>query len=206
LLQDLDQDAFSDDFFHTAEDRFYAVRPPEPLPLQIADDENNPFFERRNSASDSFLPDRKLDRIGSANWKTDKYDDHSYINRLPNYDQKEINVDYNRKWDHRNIEATRKNINRGGSESRVDYWNEPSEAVYNPYDVKYDWQLRNDYSPYASNRYDLPNLDRSDTYTTLADRLDEVKPGGSVPGYTSLLTASLGVKEQPAPEKKGQAV
>jgi hypothetical protein len=156
-----------------------------------------------SDTSISLPQDRKFDRIGSANWKTDKYEDHSYVNRLQNYDQKDNYVDYNNKWEKRNILMGRRNANRGQSEPRADYWKDTSDAVESPYD--YQLRDRHDYSQY--DRYDLPSLDRSDYM--LADRLDAAggsrkEPVFSLPGYTSLLAASLAVKEQnPKPEKKG---
>jgi hypothetical protein len=147
-LQDNGQRQLLEDTFHTAEDRFYAVRPPEEQrgpdriyavsppeelrrPHSDVDDAYNEVWASRDDRQ-GYLgrPDAKNDRIGPAYWETDRYDDDIY--GAP-YDTSRNYIDYNRKWDSGYQESpggggyfSRKKI---GSSPSANRWDDPHSAT-----------------------------------------------------------------------------
>ena len=229
-VQDIDQNSFVEETFHTAEDRFYAPRLPEerfyevkqPQQLQRSPEGKDDFYNFRESSNS--LPDRKSDRIGSAYWKTDPYeDDLPYEREQQPYGQTRNNYDdYNPKWagNNRDFDSSYYARPQSGANTFEDRWDDPPTTNTNDFSQRYDdlpFGSRYDYAPaQVVDRYNALTFrepaDRYDLFNAITDRFDGPSPGGqrngpglSLPGYTSILTASLGVQDEGSTRKKGES-
>jgi hypothetical protein len=186
------------------QDLFYAGRQ---LP------EQDKFYAgRRQHDSDVYsgpVSNVKTDRIGPAYWNTDKYVDAVYDDRAPPYGKSTNYMDYDKKWDYNNNRQSAYNSfyknDKAPAYTGRDRWDDqPSKAAdqyesTGPYDPPLSYHDVH-YHAYESFRDQVDRHDLSSN--AISDRNDRPRLGVppsdlpfSVPGFTSILAASLGVRD-----------
>ncbi len=186
------------------QDLFYAGRQ---LP------EQDKFYAgRRQHDSDVYsglTSSVKTDRIGPAYWNTDKYADDVYDDRAPPYGKFKNYMDYDKKWDYNNNRQSAYNSfyknDKVQAYTGQDRWDDQPSKAADQYESteRYDRPLSYDDvhdHAYESFRDQVDRLDVSSN--AISDRNDRPRPGVppgdlpfSMPGFTSILAASLGVRD-----------
>ncbi len=156
----------------------------------------------------------KTDRIGPAYWHTDKYSDDVYDDRAPPYGKSTNYMDYDKKWDYNDNRQSAYNSfytnDKTAAYTGRDRWDDQPSKAADQYEStrRYDRPLS--YDDVHDHAYDSfrDQVDRHDlSSNAISDRNDRPRPGVppsdlpfSVPGFTSILAASLGVRNG---EEKG---
>jgi hypothetical protein len=150
----------------------------------------------------------KTDRIGPAYWNTDKYVDDVYDDRAPPYGKSTNYMDYDKKWDYNNRQSAYNSFfknDKAAAYTGQDRWDDQPSKATDQYESTGRYDPPISYEDVHDHAYDSfrDQVDRHDSSSNaISDRNDRPRPGVppsdlpfSVPGFTSILAASLGVRD-----------
>ncbi len=171
--------------------------------------EQDMFYAGRRQHDSDPSSNVKSDRIGPAYWNTDKYVDDVYDDRAPPYGKSTNYMEYDKKWDYNSNRESAYNSfyknDKAPAYTGQDRWDDQPSKAADQYEStgRYDRPLS--YDDVYDHAYDSfrDQVDRHDlSSNAISDRNDRPRPGippsdlpFSVPGFTSILAASLGVRD-----------